>query len=170
MAKKKVDNMAKEKDNQQIEKITFDYVDKVVKKNLSLLRWSILSTSEVSSEEIINKASEIAKENIGEAVTTYFQRFDASTKIARWMQEKYCNDAPSENPTEKVKIKKQGWVNIYHEWVKMEQQANGSWQETRFTRPSSQIFESRESALEAKKYNALKEWEYVDTIRIEWEE
>lgn len=69
-----------------------------------------------------------------------------------------------------LKLRKQGWVNIYHEWVKMEQQANGSWQETRLTRPSSQVFESRESALESIKYNAKKEWEYVDTIKIEWEE
>lgn len=69
-----------------------------------------------------------------------------------------------------MKSKKEGWLNIYHEWVKMELQANGSWQETRLTRPSSQVFESRESALESIKYNAKKEWEYVDTIKIEWEE
>lgn len=69
-----------------------------------------------------------------------------------------------------MKSKKQGWLNIYHEWVKMEQQANGSWQATRLTRPSSQVFESREDAIESIKYNAKKEWEYVDTIRIEWEE
>ena len=77
------------------------------------------------------------------------------------------NESPHRPP---LKSKKQGWVNIYHEWVKMEQQANGSWQATRLTRPSSQVFESREYALEAIKYNAQKEWEYVDTIRIEWEE
>lgn len=69
-----------------------------------------------------------------------------------------------------LKLRKQGWVNIYHEWVKMELQANGSWQMTQLTRLSSQVFESKEHALDAIKYNAPKEWKYVDTIKIEWEE
>lgn len=100
-------------DKQQIEKIMFDYVKNIVDYDIDTIRKSILPTSVLSTEEIINIAYEIACDNIEGVVTTTTQRLGASVEMARRIQARYYMEGFKWNDARKSLPKDGEYVLVY---------------------------------------------------------